>query len=126
MDGTLRPGTGVLPCALGLLRSSITGLFLLCENAAEAALVEEMHVMPIRTLLDAVRVLNGETPFVALQVDRKEIFHRSRSCTVDLSEVKGQTFAKRALEIAAAGNHNLLTECPGLALYVISPLTRLI
>jgi magnesium chelatase family protein len=108
LNARLRPVGGVLPSALGLRRRDINHLLLPAANAGEAAIVEGMSAYPINDLAQAVRFLTGAEIVAPMTVDRETIFHRSRAYPVDFADVKGQSLAKRALEIAAAGGHNVL------------------
>jgi magnesium chelatase family protein len=84
------------------------GLILPKENAAEAAIVEGINVYPVTSLPEALEFLSGNNTIEAVSVDRNRLFETAFSPDVDMSEVKGQSHAKRALEIAAAGGHNVI------------------
>jgi magnesium chelatase family protein len=104
LSGDLRPVQGVLPAALAA-RNSGRALVLPRENAAEAGLVKGLRIHPAAHLLEVCAHLNGETPlgtYLAENIDPVEALY------ADLSEVRGQAHAKRALEVAAAGAHSLL------------------
>jgi magnesium chelatase family protein len=111
LDGVLRPIDGALNIAL-MAREKGMKKFILPEvNAAEAAVAPGLEVYGVRTLLDAVELLNGSLLFTPHRLDeasrRPETLH-----DVDFSEIKGQRMAVRALEIAAAGGHNVLMTGP--------------
>jgi len=108
LNGELRPVRGILPCALELKKNGIKGLYFPKQNANEAALVEDVDVYPIDNLAQAVRILLAEEVCEPHVINRKDLFVEARSHQVDFSDVKGQLTAKRALEIAAAGGHNVL------------------
>lgn len=106
LDGSVRGVAGVLPMARRLAESGIRHLVVAATNAREAALVERMTVFGVETLAATVRHLSGERRLPPLA--RTSMGDAWLPDSIDLSAVRGQRMAKRALEIAAAGRHNLL------------------
>lgn len=108
-DGSLRPIHGVLPIAMMLAKKGIRRLLVPARNADEGAIVQGIDVIAVESLTEAVAVLTGELARRAHHVDIDSIFMNSAaSSTLDMREVKGQHSVKRALEVAAAGGHNII------------------
>ncbi len=108
LDGSVRPVTGVLPMARCLHRAGVRRLVVAEENAAEAALVETLEVVGVSSLQRCVGHLDGSGPLPRASPGQAAALEEP----TDLCEVRGQEHAKRALEIAAAGGHNLLMMGP--------------
>lgn len=106
LDGTLRPVTGVLPMALAAVQNGIKELFLPAENAAEAAVAEGLTVYPARSAQDVVLHLCGATPLTPATPEGYD--EDGVWLGPDMADVRGQSEARRAMEIAAAGGHNLI------------------
>ncbi len=113
LDGTLQPIKGALPIAIRARAEHFKGLIVPIQNAREAAVVNNLEVYGMNSLFDVIQFMSDKQAFEPTIVDtRKEFYENQTHCDLDYADVRGQQNVKRALEVAAAGGHNLIMVGP--------------
>lgn len=108
LSGELRPVSGVLPMAIAARDAGFKEIYVPAENALEASAALGIKAFPVENARQVFDHLLGGKPIKPVDFSEQDFFNASQRCTLDFSDVKGQESAKKALEIAAAGNHNIL------------------
>ncbi len=109
LDGRLQPVRGALPIAIRARKEKFKGLIVPKQNIREAAVVNNLDVYGMDCLADVVAFLNGTMQFEATRIDtRREFYEHQSSFELDFADVRGQETVKRAMEVAAAGGHNMI------------------
>lgn len=109
LDGSILPIKGALPIAIQARKEGFEGLFVPLQNAREAGMVNQINVYGISHINDIIQFLNNEGSLKPIEVNtRDEFFHSQYDFDIDFCDVKGQENIKRALEISAAGGHNVI------------------
>ena len=125
LDGTLQPAKGVLPIAIKARAERYKGLIVPQANVREAAVVNHLEVYGMETMIDVIKFLGGEIAREPTVVDtRKEFYERQYNFDLDFADVRGQENVKRALEVAAAGGHNLIMIGPVSYTHLTLPTNR--
>jgi magnesium chelatase family protein len=112
LDGRIKPVKGSLPMALAAKAAGYSAIIVPHDNSREASVVKEISVLPAKTLSHVVGFFRGFSQIEAAQTDISALFEKQRKFEIDYAEVMGQEHVKRALEIAAAGGHNLIMVGP--------------